>query len=206
MSIGVNDSVLVEAKDFIYVIEEFCLYLFFLMAAWLLFLGIVHYTRVFSYMRHLQFFYKGLSKIGNKMLFTEYVKSHSNRVKHSKKVPLADLFIDLLELLQHYGKHNNRSQYLADLIRLRDHSWETFSHKNLRSFCLQITAAVFIFIVLLAEIIFHLRPVSQMWLYSVGLFSLFSFWLYMGRQEQSKRAVKEIDKLESIYARYLNIN
>ena len=82
MSIGVNDSVLVEAADFIYVIEEFCVYLFLLMAAWLFFLGIAHYTRVFSYKRHLKSFYKGLAKIGNKTLFTEYVSGYSNRVKH----------------------------------------------------------------------------------------------------------------------------
>jgi hypothetical protein len=112
----------------------------------------------------------------------------------------------LLEIFQRYGKNKNRSQYLADIIRLRDHSWDTFSHKNMRAFCLQITAAVFIFIVLLAEIIFRLRPVSLMPLHIVGIFTFFSFWLYMSRQRQSKRAVKEIDKLESIYARYLNIS
>ncbi len=206
MSIGINDSVLVEAADFIYVIEEFCVYLFPLMAAWLLFLGIAHYTRVFSYKRHLKSFYKGLAKIGNKTLFTEYVSSHSNRVKHLKRIPLVDLFMGLLEIFQRYGKNKNRSQYLADIIRLRDHSWDAFSHKNTRSFSIQITAAVFIFIVLLAERIFHLRPVSLMPLHIVGIFTFFSFWLYMSRQEQSKRAVKEIDKLESIYARYLNIS
>lgn len=206
MSIGINDSVLVEAMDFVYVIEEFCVYLFLLMAAWLLFLGIAHYTRVFSYRRHLKSFYKGLSKIGNKTLFTEYVKSHFNRVKHSKRFPLVDLFMGLLEIFQRYGKNKNRSQYLADIIRLRDHSWDAFSHKNMRYFSIQITAAVFIFIVLLAEITFHLRPVSLMPLHIVGLFTFFSVWLYMSRQEQSKRAVKEIDKLESIYARYLNLS
>lgn len=206
MSIGVNDSVLVEAADFIYVIEEFCVYLFFLMAAWLVFLGIAHYTRVFSYRRYLKSFYKGLSKIGNKMLFTEYVSSHSNRVKHSKRIPLADLFMGLLEIFQRYGKNKNRSQYLAEIIRLRDHAWDTFSHKNTRTFSIQITAAVFIFIVLLAERIFHLRPLSLMPLHIVGIFTFFSFWLYMSRQDHSKRAVKEIDKLESIYARYLNVS
>lgn len=205
MSIGVNETVFVEAADFIYVIEEFCVYLFFLMAAWLLFLGIAHYTRVFSYRRHLKSFYKGLAKIGNKTPFTEYVKSHFHRVKHSKQFALVDLFQGLLEIFQRYGKNKNRSQYLADIIRLRDHSWDIFSHKNTRSFSIQITSAVFIFIVLLAERIFHLRSVSLMQLHIVGIFTFFSFWLYMSRQEQSKRAVKEIDKLESIYARYLNI-
>ena len=206
MNIGVNDSVFVDAADFIYVIEEFCVYLFFLMAAWLLFLGIAHYTRVFSYRKHLKSFYKGLVKIGNKMLFTEYVKSHLNRVKHSKRFPLVDLFEGLLEIFQRYGKNKNRSQYLTDIIRLRDHSWDIFSHKNMRSFSIQITAAVFIFIVLLAERIFHLRPISLMPLHIVGIFTFFSIWLFLSRQEQSKRAVKEIDKLESIYARYLNVS
>jgi 5'-deoxynucleotidase YfbR-like HD superfamily hydrolase len=206
MSIGINDSVLLEAMYFISVIEEFCVYLFFLMAAWLLFLGIAHYTRVFSYKRHLKSFYKGLVKVENKTLFTEYVSSHSNRVKHLKRIPLVDLFMGLLEIFQRYGKNKNRSQYLADIIRLRDHSWDIFSHKNMRSFSIQITAAVFFFIVLLAEIIFHLRPVSFMPLHIVGIFTFFSFWLYMSRQEQSKRAVKEIDKLESIYAKYLNVS
>ena len=205
MSIGVNETVFVEAADFIYVIEEFCVYLFFLMAAWLLFLGIAHYTRVFSYRRYMKSFYKGLAGIGNKTLFTEYVKSHFRRVKHSKRFPLVDLFEGLLEIFQRYGKNKNRSQYLADIIRLRDHSWDIFSHKNTRSFSIQVTAAIFIFIVLLAERIFHLKPISLMPLHIVVIFTFLSFWLYMSRQEHSKRAVKEIDKLESIYARYLNI-
>ena len=195
---------LFDLVDFLIIIEEFCVILFVLMASWLLYLGIAHLVKVFSLQRTLRTFYKGLANIGNQALFTEYVKRNFRREKNSNRFFFVDLFTGLLEIFQHYRKNRNRLQYLGSIVQIKDQAWGMFSHSSMRAFSFQLTAGIFISIVTAVGIFFRVREVSVAPMLIVATFNLISLWLYMSRDGYSKRAVKEIDKLESIFLKYFN--
>ncbi len=205
MKFELDRLVSLEKEMLISIIEEFCVYLFILMVIWFFTLVIVHNKRVFSFRIYLKSFYKGLSKIGNKEFFNEYVKSHFNRIKSRKGSSFVDIFSRQLVIFQNYQKNKNRPQYLVELSQLHSCARDTFAHNNSQILSIQLTSAFFIFITYLFRVIFSPWSLSLLPLFIVGLFILFSIWLYVRREKQGDRAVGEIDKLESIYLKYLAV-
>jgi hypothetical protein len=192
-----------ETFDFMFVIKEFCGYLFIFMVMWFLILEIVHHKRVFSLKYCLKSFYKGLSGIGDKEFFSEYAENHFNRKKSWKGSGFRVLFMRLLIIFRNYQTNKNRPQYLVEVNQLHSSVRDTFAHNNTQTLSIQLTAAFFILIVFLYELIFATGYVFLLPIGIVGIFILLSIWLYLSREKQGDRASAEIDRLESTYAKYL---
>lgn len=183
-------------------IEEFCIYLFVIMALWLFFQWTAHHRRVFSFRNHVKSFYTGLSEMGNNTFFPKYVETRFNSMEHMNRPPVFDPFMRLLTTYRNYRKDKNRYTYLLNVNEMRADARETFSRGSSQSLSIQMTTAFFVFGVLLSEVVFtDLRPSLPLW--AVAVFTLSALWLYVSREKQGDRAITEIDKLESIYAKYL---
>jgi hypothetical protein len=201
-----DGSVFLETDIFIDVIRDFCLYLFIAMALWLLVRVIDHQVRRFSFGRYTRSFYKGLSGIGDSTGFIRYVNRSGAPEGSLRHSPLAGLFMSLLGVFQHYRQTGSRGRYLTGIAQLRDNARDTFSHNNLRALAIQLSSVFFIVLFLLFEIIYGsyaLTSSRSMLFYGPALAAVLSYWHYRGREKQGDRAGNEIEKLITIYNKYL---
>ena len=200
-----NESVIVATQDFVQVVQEFCFYLFIIMMAWFAAHAVAHVFKVISFRRYIKSFYRGLSDIKDKTFFIRYIEggfSEQSRVGH---VPVSDLLVELLGIIQSFKRNRNKPSYQGELEQLRGFTRDRFSRNNLRVFFIQFTSASFIFIVLLLHMLFgddsFLPDLMQPW--TVGLYILLVAALYFSREKQGERASKEVAELEKVYMKYL---
>jgi hypothetical protein len=202
---GIGGTSSLDVHFFLAVIVELSMYLFIVTAFWLFCQWIGHHSLVFSFRRSMKSFYRGLAKLGDKESFPDWVEHNFDPMTNKwRRLFAADLFLGLLTGNRDFRRHRNRVHYQTRINQLRVKMREVFSQDNLRALSLQLTTALFVLVMFLYDLYFSSEPLPPLLTWGVLLFIVSAVWLYISKEKQGNRAVKEVDKLETVYANYLH--